>query len=189
MNFCEKCNFASEQEFCPVCGSEKLREVKDDDFCFLADSEISPCEAMTDIFDEEGIAYVKVPYGTGSRLALPQSRYRLYFQYRSLELVKRIVRDVVDNEKERLRQILLENQDKLHLDPKKEKKIAKKLKFSEAGDIYSFCVNVVKSSEDIVDEGRITGCPKGGHYIFCYAENAILTVNSQTYEILSLKTS
>ena len=188
MNFCENCNFADEQECCPLCGSKKLREVRDDDFCFLADSEISPCESMIDIFDEQGIPYIKVPYGTGSRLALPQSKYRLYFQYRSLESVKRIVRDVVNNEKERLRKILLENQNKFHIDPKKEKKIAKKLKLSVSRDIYSFCADVVKSSEDIIDEGRITGCPQGGHYIFCYAEKAILTINSQTYEILSLKT-
>ena len=183
MNFCEKCNFASEQEFCPVCGSKKLREVKDDDFCFLADSKMSPCETLIDILDEKKIAYSQVPYGMASRWAMPLTLYRLYVPYRSLEWAKNELQGIIDAKTERLRKILLENQHKFHIELKKEKKIAKKLKLSLEQDFCSYCVNIVTTSKKIVSES-ITG--GGGYYIFCYTENEVMTFNSQTFEILSL---
>ena len=189
MNYCENCRFVSEQAGCPVCGSKKLREVRDDDFCFLADSCMSPCETLVDILNENGIQYSAVPYGTGSRLALSLSHYRLYVPYRFFERAKSILNGIENAETERLRKILLENQNKIHIDPKKERKIAKKLKISEEQDFYLHCVHIIESSEKIVDEGVISVCPKRGHYLFCYSDEATICINSQTYEILSLKTS
>ena len=187
MNYCENCNFVTEQTVCPVCSSKKLREVRDDDFCFLADSRTSPCETLIMIFDEAEIPYTAVPYGIGSRFALPtMSKYRLYVPYRFLERAKGELNGIESAETERLRKYLLENEQKFNIDPKKAKKTAKKLKLATEQDFWQYCVNIVKSSEKIVDEGEITGCPERGHYIFCYFENAIISFNSKTFEILSL---
>ena len=183
MNFCENCNFAVEQEYCPVCGSKKLRDVKDDDFCYLADSKMSPCEALIDIFEERDIPYATVPYGMGSRWALPMTLFRLYVPYRLLEEAKSILRAIEGEETERLRSFLLENRHNFNISPKREKKIAKKLKLSAGQDFYSYCVNIVTSSKKIVRESMTGG---GGYYVFCYAENEVITFNSQTFEILSI---
>ena len=183
MNFCENCNFVSENEYCPVCGSKKLRKVKDDDFCFLADSKMSPCETRIGIFDEKKIPYSQVPYGMGSRWAMPLLQYRLYVPYHSLEWAKGVIHEIENAETERLRKILLENQNKFNIAPKKEKKIVKKLKLSLEQDFCSYCVNIVTSAKKIVSESMTGG---GGYYIYCYTENEVITFNSQTFEILSL---
>ena len=186
MNFCENCNFVFEQEFCPVCGSKKLREVKDNDFCFVADSKISPCEELIDTLEERDIPFSTVPYGMGSRWALPLTLFRLYVPYRFLEEAKSTLQGIENEETERLRSFLLTNQHQFNIPLKREKKIEKKLKLSEEQDFYSYCINIVESSQKIVDEGQITGCPKYGRYIFCYSENAVIAFNSQTFEILSI---
>ena len=186
MNYCDNCSFVCEQTSCPICGHKRLREVRDDDFCFLADSKTSSCEMLTDILEEHDIPYVTVPYGKGSVWALPMSGYKLYVPYRFFEKARSELVELENAETERLKTFLLENQNGFNVSLRNEKKFAKKLKLLGEQDLFSYCLNIIKSSKKIVDEGDISNCPKRGHYLFCYSDNATIAFNSKTFEILSI---
>ena len=49
MNYCENCYHLTNQERCPYCHSAALREVHDDDYCFLITQSAIWCEANKEI--------------------------------------------------------------------------------------------------------------------------------------------
>lgn len=186
MNYCEKCHVAAER-CCPLCGTKKLRGIQDEDFCFLTGNSAAYCDMLEDIFKENDIPYAALPYGSGleARLALPLQNRRLYVPFASLEAAKEIIRQIENSETESLRKALLQYADELNISPKLEKKLRKKLKLRE-DEIFEYCVGIIESANKIVDNGRITDCSEGGHYLFCFSEKATLSINSATYEILSV---
>ena len=62
MFFCEKCNFATSENSCPLCGKKKLRDVKDEDFCFYSKMSVYDFEMFGFTLKENGIEAVGVPY-------------------------------------------------------------------------------------------------------------------------------
>ncbi len=96
MNFCENCNLACQDERCPKCGRKKLRAVHDDDFCFVARVDRALGDHLKFFLDNEKIACVLMPYGTGVRakFALPSESYLLYVQYENLESVRQILQEL-----------------------------------------------------------------------------------------------
>lgn len=186
--YCENCHFAVADTRCPVCGSKRLRQINDDDYCFLTENSEACLGTLIDALEESGIKYTSVPYRSGlqSKLALPVSRYRLFVPFLSLESAQNIIRGRENAQTEKLRNSLLENIDKFNISPRLEKKINKKIKFDETDDIFSICEDIIRCADRIADGGTISNCLKGGHYLFFYSDDTTLTVNSVTYEILSL---
>ena len=188
MKFCENCHCATEQEYCPLCGTKKLRQVKEDDFCLLTESSSMYGENLISILEESGIPCSAMPYGSGleSRFAMPLSNYRIFVPFSCLEKAKNIVLDIENSKTDELRGYLLENQNQFNISGKLEKKIRKKIKLTEEQDFFLYCLNIIKSADKIADNGMITSCLKGGHYLFCYSDKTTLALNSKTLEILSL---
>ena len=189
MKYCENCHVAFEQPGCPLCGSKKSRPVCEEDFCLLTEEHRCDCEELISIFGENGIPCSALPYGSGTetRLGLPLSNYRLFIPYHSLEKARKIVQENENLITDGLRENLLANVEQFNISQKSEKKIRKKIKLSEDEDFFDYCISLVEGANKIVDEGTITGCTKGGHYLFCFSDNAILTFNSATFEIISLQ--
>ena len=44
MYYCEKCNFASADDVCKVCGKGNLRKINGDDFCYFTSLLAFDCE-------------------------------------------------------------------------------------------------------------------------------------------------
>lgn len=191
MNYCEKCNVATEQAVCPLCGSRKVRQAQDDDFCLLTESKGQNCEGLIAAFEEEGVPYSAVPYGSGveTKFGMPLKNCRLYVPFSSLETAKSIAAEMERAVTDDLRCELLENAAALNFSRRVEKKARKKLKLSEEQSFSGYCVEVIKSAEEIEDGGAITGSFGHGHYIFCYFGKITLAVDSATYEVLSLTVS
>ena len=187
MNYCENCHFATEQNYCPNCGKKKLRQVAQDDFCFILEKDRAYCDGLIEIFKESGVTCSAVPFGSGveSQFGLPLKNYRLFVPFNSLKKAQNLVHDLEIAETEELRQALLENINLFNIPQKNEKKLRKKVKLPDRDDFIDFCVSIVKTSEKIVD-GGIAFYGKG-HYLFCYAREITLTINSMTFEILSLE--
>ena len=204
MQFCENCRFVFEGNRCPICDSKKSRPVQDDDFCFLTEKSAAYSAVLTEIFRENDIPCSALPHTRGieAYFALPPENNRLYVPFHSLEKAKAFLRKTENAETEAWRECLLRNAGNLHASQKFEKKARKKIKLSEDGDFFGYFVEIVvcycfKTSQKtgqncpvftnkIADEGAITSCTKGGHYLFCFSDTATISVNSETYEILSL---
>lgn len=186
MNFCEKCNGAFEDERCPACGNKKVRQVRDEDYCFLIEKGVHQCEVLMSVLDANDIHYSAMPFGSGveSYFGMSLSNYRIYVPYGSLETARGILRDVEAQKTEEWRALLLENAELLKILPKAEKKIRKKLKLPDDVDFIAYCIEIVKNASKIVGEA-ILGAQ--WYYVYCYSGDTLITFNSETYEILSLR--
>lgn len=185
--YCENCYTDCEDNFCSVCGTKKIRAVNAEDFCLLLEAGATYCESIIAMFEEENLPYSTMPYGSGveSKLGLPLSNYRLFVPYAYFDRARNIVCDFENYNTEKFRKIILENTDSFHVLKTTEKKIRKKLKISDEADFFVWCENVVKFAQRIKDGGNITECRERGHYLFCYAKDVTLAINSVTYEIIS----
>ena len=188
MQFCENCRFVFEGNRCPICDSKKSRPVQDDDFCFLTEKSAAYSAALTEIFRENDIPCSALSHTRGieAYFALPPENNRLYVPFHSLEKAKAFLRKTENAETEAWRECLLRNAGNLHASQKFEKKARKKIRLSEDGDFFGYFVEIIQTANKIADEGAITSCTKGGHYLFCFSDTATISVNSETYEILSL---
>jgi len=93
MNFCESCNACFPDERCPRCGRKRLRPVTDEDFCLTARVSRIFGDNLKCRLEEEGIACVSVPYGSGihTRFALPMEDYLIYVRYKDREYVRQLI--------------------------------------------------------------------------------------------------
>lgn len=178
---------ATDFERCPMCGTKKLRKAEEEDFCFLLEKEVAYCGMLSLELDEKNIPYKTVPYGSGVRSAFGMSleNYRVYVPFGFLEAAKQVVEERENFETETFKKSLLENTDSMNIAPKLEKKLRKKFGFASETELFDYCADVIKSAQKIVDGGRIAW--GAAHYLFCYSSGVTLTVNSQTFEILALR--
>ena len=184
MKYCENCHVAAEPPRCPLCGSKKLRAVKEDDYCFLTEMRAMEGEMLADVLRGNGIECVSMPSGSGlnTAMALPLENSRLYVPWRSLEQAKAYLREAADAETEKWRQYLLKNADKLHISPKLEKKAIKKSKGACGESVTEFFQNLIVSSDRIKDGGmRRAG---DDFELFCYANGDIAAIDGKTLEIV-----
>lgn len=95
MNFCERCNVAFSEDRCPKCGRKKLRAVRDDDFCLVAQVDRACGENLKRNLESERIDCVLMPYGTGfrSKFALPLESYLVYVKYKDFDLVRQMLKE------------------------------------------------------------------------------------------------
>lgn len=191
MNYCQNCYFVFEGDIirCPLCGAKSIRPVQDDDFCLLTETSAGEGRVLTELMENENIDCSSIPYGSGveSQFALSLSGCRIYVPYKMLDKAKAVIKAREDFQTELLRDSISENISKLHILPKTEKRIRKKFGFKTTDEIINYSIKIITSANYITDNGIIDSCLKGGHYIYCYADNALLTINSMTCEILELR--
>ena len=84
MYFCEKCNLRMQNNICENCGKKKLREVQDDDFCFLVALNADKAK-----YFEENLKLQDIPVallGAGLDLRYRTSEvFKIYIPYRYLD--------------------------------------------------------------------------------------------------------
>ena len=165
-----------------------MREIKEDDYCFLTERSAAEGEMLADVLRGNEIPCVTEPSGCGVRtvMALPLENRKLFVPWRCFSAARTYLREIAEAETEKWRQYLLENADKLHLSPKLEKKIVKKSRGACGESVIGFCKNLCAFAERIEDGGTSYGRLGDGHDIICYAEIATAIIDSATLEILSV---
>jgi len=188
MNFCENCNILLDSDYCYLCDNKKLRQVKDDDFCFLTECEYTFGNVFNEDLQKEGIESAFIPYGDGVRtvFGLKLDKFRVYVKYkdydRALELYK-----FFSNYKDtgELKDLLLTNFDKWKVvDDYTEKKIRKKLKISKTEDINDFIKVCVLNSDLIEDKGYITINEKAQRAYYVKTGEIYIWFSAEDYKCL-----
>ena len=93
MLFCERCNVITDVNCCPACSNKKLRNVKDDDFCFFTKASAYDYEMFEFTLKENDIDVVGVPFypnGVTYATAGRASGRRVYIRYRDIDAAKEI---------------------------------------------------------------------------------------------------
>lgn len=93
MLFCEKCNLLTDEKVCPSCGSKKLREVADNDYCFFVNLHTFYFSMLEGALKEENIDVVGIPYyvsGVHNGNAGRAEGRRVYVRYKDLVRVNEI---------------------------------------------------------------------------------------------------
>lgn len=187
MDFCENCNVAFEGERCPVCNTKKIRQVRDEDFCFLIEDSVHHSDVLMSVLVAHDIPHSAMPFGSGveSYIGTSLSYRRIYVPFGYLEKARDILREIEVSKTEELRALLLDNVSSFNILPKIEKKLRKKLKLPKETDLITFCVNIVKSASRIVDDATFG---EVWRYVFCHSDEYIVSFNLRNYEILAVRT-
>ncbi len=103
MNYCEKCHTLCEVGSCSDCGNA-TREVKDEDFCFLAETEELSAKMLADALRQENIPVVSVPQkGAGFSLVVifTKDTYKIFVPFDRLAQAQQIYSEMfgADDEK------------------------------------------------------------------------------------------
>ena len=187
MNFCEKCRLFTEKNFCSNCGNENLREIKDDDFCFLTAWDSNFQTMLEEIFKQEDIPCAMIPVGNGVRtmFGLRLEKVNVYVPYKFYDRALDVL-DLFGDDEESLREDLLQNFRLWHFAKESSAKKAKKnMGLSESDDILEVLKDRVIHAEKITDKGEITAAPEG-RYLLVETSNENVMFNSATYEIISV---
>lgn len=100
MLFCEKCNFITTENCCPLCGNKKVRTVCDADFCFFVKIGEFYFEMLESALKEKSIDVVGVPvypYGVTYASAGRAEGREIYIRYKDIEQVKEIYETLFGN--------------------------------------------------------------------------------------------
>lgn len=189
MNYCADCYCAFDGDVCPVCGTDRVRKVNDGDFCFLTERDSIESDICDGALRANGIQCVTMPGLSGIEMsfAVPAFRRRLYVPFGQLMQAINVLKEAERLESEKTKSRLTENADKLKINDRLLKKIKHVFALKSDEEVRSYCLGVINKATRIEEDGMISGCPYGGHYIFCHAPEAVLTLNSVTFEILSVK--
>lgn len=186
MKYCEKCKSLTGDEYCPVCGYTKIRDVNSDDFCVLTECEEMHGEMLRDVLQDEEIDCVLIPCGNGvrSQFGLSLGRYKVYVPYKHYENAVEILKSFFNEPKtDDLKELLLANRDKWHIvSARTEKKIRKKLKLSDDADIMECIKNVVEKSQCIEDRGDMYSF--AAHGLAVEIGKVTLWFSEESFEIL-----
>ncbi len=93
MYYCENCKLLSDSDICPFCESETLREVKDEDLCFLTEKGIVYSGVLRGALLRESIPYRAHSVISSCRTARPGpavETYRFFVPYEFLSRAKEI---------------------------------------------------------------------------------------------------
>ena len=93
MNYCEKCHYLLQENTCYNCGNKKLRQPKDNDFCFLADLRNTNAKMLESTLDNNKIEYAIIPIRLnpiGAKFALDFD-HRIFVLYKDYIVAKEIL--------------------------------------------------------------------------------------------------
>ena len=187
MNYCEDCKLLCGGDECPNCESTFLRQVRDEDYCFLTECTETMGKMLKYAFDDMEIPCALMPFGNGARsaLGLNLGNYVLFVPYRHYEQAMDVVEGLSYNPTEDLRQNLLENEDKWHIQSKfTQRRMRKKLKVADDGELIACIRQGLTQAEQLTDNGPIGSCPEGGHYVVFVCRGIKIWFNSSTYEMI-----
>lgn len=194
MNYCERCKAFFEEEICPVCNSRKVREIRPSDYCYLTKGSRREIEILQNSYDNLSIPNQVLPYGSeiNAKFGLPAQTLQIFVPFKYYEKACDVFNQIFGDKTEDYRKDLLDNLEKLNIAGKTAKKITKKLKLQDK-NIFDFIVHMIENSTKIYDGGEITGVFKDDNgefisprYIMVICENKVLSINSITYEIISV---
>ena len=185
MYYCEACRMLSEDAECAVCRTEDLREVKPQDLCFFSEAGIMYAQMLEGYLADQDIPCLLVPVSKGSRAAvgLSFSTYKIYLPYQNFEEVRAIAAILNPDPAEDLRKNLTENRHAWHVLKKEERRLRKKLKLGKKDDLMSSIEAAVLDAVQIIDQGAISSCFMGGHFLLVDAGDRRFWFNSVTYEV------
>ncbi|MBQ9805655.1 MAG: hypothetical protein IJW49_04010 [Clostridia bacterium] len=185
MYYCEKCHLLSETDACDYCFDEKLREVKDGDYCFLIECEEVFGKMFEEMLQKQGIACAMEPVGNGvrSQLGLSLGNYKIFVPYQFYSQACDMLEFFQDNSSstDHLKEILLDNVDKWTFETRSvEKKIRKKYKLGKEADVMEYVKGIVEHAISIEDVGLMY---YGEHGLLVKSEDAKLWFSSESYKI------
>lgn len=186
MKYCGICKILCYEEACVACGTVEIREVTSDDYCFLLESQTVFAEMLETALAENDIEVAMVPFGNGTRSAfgLDLGNYKIYVPYKHYDEALNVIDELSPDPTERLREELLSNFDSWHVNKKSAfRKISKKLNLPKNEDVFGYIKDIVTNAEKILDDGIISSCTEGGHYIAIIINGKKLWFNSATYEM------
>ena len=189
MLYCENCRSLASSPICEKCGSNKVREVRDEDFCYFLQVGTYFAKSLEALFKNNDIPCASVPFGTGvvSRLAVELEYRKIYVPYKFYEQAIKLYEILIHDDTEELRFALIADSDKLKFENEKLlKKLIKKLKAEDEDQVYDFCLQNIKNADLISDRGKISDKNKKGNYIFINGDKAEILINSFTHEILTV---
>lgn len=171
--YCESCNVQNKTDVCPKCGRKHLRQIKDDDFCFFMQMDSLSAENLKSKLDGENIGCALIPFGTGFRtvLGVNLEDYLVFIEYKHLSCVEDLFARESQRKMQNLKQEVVENIDKLHIRPKDEKTIKRKLKLARTFDLVQLCKDVILTATTVIDAGMVIDddltdyCDENGDYI------------------------
>lgn len=185
MYYCDKCHLVSETESCDCCSNTKLRDVREDDCCFLIECEEVFGKMFGEILQNEAIDCVMEPVGNGvrSNFGLSLGKYKIFvpnrFYLRAQELLEYFRDHASSND--RLKNDLLDNIQKWSFEKRStEKKIRKKYKIDKELDVMDFVKNVVENACLIEDVGLMS---YGEHGLLVKCDGVTLWFSSESYKI------
>ena len=183
--YCEQCKRLCESEKECNCGNKNLRVVTDQDYCFLLIADELRSKMLYDCFIDNGIDCILSPTGDGYRSALGLSlgKYIIYVLYSQYEQAENVVEFFDQDPTNDLRDDLINHRESWHINKRMHKKLCKKLKLKSPDDIFDKVEELVNKSDSISDNGVISSCVEGGHYILVKADEFKFWFNSATYEI------
>lgn len=187
MNYCELCNLACESVSCPKCGKRKLREIKDDDYCFVREVAELEKVRLEAYLKENEISPVFIPYveGAGSFYTFRPPVNKMYVPFQLLEKTRDIVRALEEETSAELKSQLIEKIPKLNIEAKYAKKLAKKLKLPSDVDFLNYCREIILNAVKVTDRSGEMGFAERAIYV--YANDVCLIVSTVNYEILTVK--
>lgn len=185
MLYCEDCKRLCASERDCICGSNTLREANPQDYCFLLEANDSFAEMLEDCFINNGIECVLIPSGNGYRSALGLSlgNYIICVPYAQYHAATDIVEYFHQDTQNTIRDDLINHRDLWNANKRSQRKLRKKLKLTDADDLFDCINDVLCNAETISDDGLIGSCEYAGHYIAVRTEKIRFWFNSATYEI------
>ena len=100
MKYCENCFAAFDSPRCPLCGGKKVREIEEEDYCFLTERSAAESEVLADVLRGNEIPCVTEPSGNGVRtaMALPLENRKLFVPWRCFSAAKSYLREIAEAE-------------------------------------------------------------------------------------------
>ena len=188
MKYCENCRALCQHDVCDICESAELREVLPEDYCILTECAEDFGGLLKNTLEDMDIPCALMPFGNGARSAfgLSLGKYRVFVQYRDYETSKDVLDQLTYDPTEDLRKDLLDNREKWHINGFfAKRRMRRKFQIAKEEDLIDFVARAVGGAAKITDDGAISDCPEGGHYIAVMVNDRKLWLNSATYEILT----
>lgn len=99
--YCPNCYLLVNDEKCPVCGSQNLKEPASEDYCFLVEKELIWAAALEDLLRDNGIPFVTrnaLGAGLAAKIGPAMERKRFFVHYIHYSTAKALEEDFFSGE-------------------------------------------------------------------------------------------